>query len=80
MVASKILCEGKLFFGSKRLFENIKEILLEKSIPQKLASLENTAIIAREKAKYYLLNGTGPISQDEYKNLFYTTEETEEIF
>jgi len=80
MVASKILCEGKLFFGSKRLFENVKEILLEKSIPQKLASLENTAIIAREKAKSYLLNGTGPISQDEYKNLFYTTEETEEIF
>jgi len=80
MVASKILCEGKQLFGSKRLFKNIKEILLEKSIPQKLASLENTAIIAREKAKSYLLNVTGPISQDEYKNLFYTTEETEEIF
>jgi|LGVF01.2.fsa_nt_gb vacuolar-type H+-ATPase subunit F/Vma7 len=80
MVASKILCEGKLLLGSKRLFENIKEILLEKNIPQKLASLENTAIIAREKAKSYLLNGTGPISQDEYKILFYTTEETEEIF
>ena len=80
MVASKILHEGKLIFGSKRLFENIKGILLEKSIPQKLASLENTAIIEREKAKSYLLSGTDPISQDEYKNLFYTTEETEEIF
>ena len=80
MVASKILHEGKLIFGSKRLFENIKGILLEKSIPQKLASLENTAIIEREKAKSYLLSRTGPLSQDEYKNLFYTTEETEEIF
>jgi len=80
MVASKILHEGKLLFGSNDLFENIKRILQEKSIPQKLSDLENTAVIEREKARSYLLAGTETILQDEYKNLFYTTEETEEIF
>lgn len=80
MVASKILYEGKLLFGSGRLFKKIKKILIEKEIPQKLADLENTAIIARERARIHLLNKTGPLSSDEYKNLFYTTEETEEIF
>jgi len=80
MVASKILDEGKLLFGSDYLFDSIKKILLEKGIPKKLADLENTAISEREKARSYLLETTGLISQDEYKNLFYTTEETEEIF
>ncbi len=80
MVASKILDEGKLLFGSDYLFDSIKKILLEKGIPKKLADLKNTAISEREKARSYLLETTGLISQDEYKNLFYTTEETEEIF
>ena len=80
MVASKILDEGKLLFGSDYLFDSIEKILLEKGIPKKLADLENTAISEREKARSYLLKTTGLISQDEYKNLFYTTEETEEIF
>jgi len=80
MVASKILDEGKLLFGSDYLFDSIKKILLEKGIPKKLADLENTAISEREKARSYLLETTGLISQDEYENLFYTTEETEEIF
>lgn len=80
MVASKILHEGELLFGSGRLFSKIKKILLKKEIPQKLTDLENTAIIARERARVHLLSKTGPLSSDEYKNLFYTTEETEEIF
>jgi hypothetical protein len=80
MVASKILNEGKFLFGSRRLFYNIIKILFEKKIPQKLSDLENTATIAREKARSYLLKGSDPPSNDEYKNLFYTTEEKEEIF
>ena len=80
MVASKILHEGELLFGSGCLFNKIKKILIEKEIPQKLEDLENTAIAAREKARTHLLNKTGPFPSDEYKNLFHTTEETEEIF
>lgn len=80
MVASKILHEGELLFGSERIFNKIKNMLLKKEIPQKLADLENTAIIARERARTHLLNKSGPLSSDEYKSLFYTTEETEEIY
>lgn len=80
MVASKILSEGKFLFGSMRLFERVKKILQEKSIPEKLAELENTAVIERKNAVSYLLNSKGSLSEEEYKKLFYTTEEKEEIF
>jgi hypothetical protein len=80
MVASKILCEGELLCGSTRLFESIKKLLAEKKIPQKLNELENIAISARQKAESLLLNGSDSHLDDEYKNLFYTTEEKEEIF
>jgi vacuolar-type H+-ATPase subunit F/Vma7 len=80
MVASKILNEGKLLFGSRYLFDKINKILSDKKIPEKLAVLEKNAVAAREKARSYLLNGSGPLSNNEYKNLFYATEEKEEIF
>jgi vacuolar-type H+-ATPase subunit F/Vma7 len=80
MVASKILNEGKFLFGSRYLFDNINKILSDKKIPEKLAVLEKNAVAARAKAVSYLLKGSGPLFKDEYKNLFYTTEEKEEIF
>ncbi len=80
MVASKILWEGNLLYGSSRLFEKVKEILKEKQIPQKIKQLEKIATVEREQAESYILDGTGPLSEDEYKKLFYTTEEKEEIF
>jgi len=80
MVASKILNEGKLLFGSKKLFENIKRILKEKNISQKIKKLEENAIKDRKKAKSHLLRKKVTLLDDDYKKLFFTTEETEEIF
>ena len=80
MVASKLLHEGKFLYGSMQLFENIKKLLQKKRIPEKLAKLENIAIIERVNAKSCLLNDPDPLSQDECTKLFYTKEEAEEIF
>lgn len=80
MVASKILDEGIFIDGNPVLFENIKKMLRQNKIPEKLKKMEDSATIERDNAVSYLLNSTDTLTQDEYKNLFYTTEETEEIF
>lgn len=80
MVASKILYEGKFFYGEHRIFKKIKRMLLEKKIPEKLQIIEKKAIINRKSAKSYLLDGTGALSEEECVKLFYTKEESEEIF
>ncbi len=79
MLASKLLYEGKLLYGSKRMFEKINKMLLERRIPDKLVRLEKKAIINRRNAKFYLLkNAVKP--SEECMKLFYTREEAEEIF
>ena len=80
MVACKILDEGMFLLGSSVLFQKIKELLAQNNITVKLKEMERTAIAERENAKACLINYKGNILQDEYKNLFYTTEETGEIF
>lgn len=80
MVASKILYEGRFLYGSNKIFNKIKEMILEKKIPDKLARLEERAIVNRKNAATYLLKGTGPLPEEESIKLFYTKEETEEIF
>lgn len=80
MVASKILYEGKFLYGSTELFKKIKEMLLEKKIPQKLLALEKEAIAGRKNAESHLLEGSGEFPEDEYMKLFYTKQEKEEIF
>ncbi|MGM0365990.1 MAG: hypothetical protein ACQEP5_05585 [Actinomycetota bacterium] len=80
MVASKILEEGQYLCGSKDLFREIKGMLLKKRIPEKLKCLENNAIQERKKAQQYLLNPESSLSNDEYSRLFFTKEETDEIF
>ncbi|MBN1299544.1 MAG: hypothetical protein JW997_07650 [Actinobacteria bacterium] len=80
MVASKILDEGVYIYGSMKLFEQIKKMLAECRIPEKLKNLEKTASIAREIAWSWLLKDDSNLKQEKYKNLFYTKEETEEIF
>ncbi len=80
MVASKILEEGSYLCGNMALFEKIKEMLRIKGIPDKLNRLEAKAIILRDEAKEYLIKTTAPPTEEKHKILFYTKEETEEIF
>jgi len=80
MVASKILDEGIFVFGSLYLFNKVKDMLAKQKITEKLKKLEETAFAKRVDAWSYLLNNEGTLEQEEYKNLFYTKEETEEIY
>ena len=80
MVASKILNEGKFLCGSKMMFDKIKNMLIERKIPDKLDEAEKAAIINRKHARSYLLKGSGPLPEEECMKLFYTREEAEEIF
>lgn len=80
MVASKLLYEGKLLCGSQRIFENIKKMLFERKIHDKLAELEKKARIKRLEAISCLLEGGDKSLSPEWMNLFYTREEAEEIF
>jgi hypothetical protein len=80
MIASKLLYEGKLLYGSQRMFESIKKMLFERKIDDKLAELEKKAKINRLEATSCLLEGGDKALSQEWMNLFYTREETEEIF
>jgi len=80
MIASKLLYEGKLLLGSQRLFENIKKMLFERKIPEKLAELEEKARINRLEAISRLLESGDKHPSKDWMHLFYTREEEEEIF
>jgi hypothetical protein len=79
-VASKILYEGKYLYGSRKIFDKIKSMLLKRGIPKKLSELESEAIINRKDAESYLLKSKALIKEEEYMKLFYTKQEKEEIF
>ncbi len=79
-IASKILNEGKLLYGSEEIFGKIKKALLEKKIPEKLLKLKEEAIKNRESARSYLLERAGTLPEEECIKLFYTKQEKEEIF
>lgn len=81
MVASKVLNEGKYLCGSPLLYEEIKRMVLDFGIPEKLAALKEKAEIDRENAKKRLLElYYGVINDKEMGQLFYTTNEREEFF
>src|SRR4030042_1363788 len=80
MIASKILDEGEFLYGSRNIFEKIKEMLLENRIPEKLLAIEEKAIAERENARSYMLSSAEILPEDEYMQLFYTKQEKEEIF
>jgi hypothetical protein len=80
MIASKILDEGEFLYGSRDIFEKIKEMLLENRIPEKLLAIEEKAVADRENARSYLLSSTQILPEEEYMKLFYTKQEKEEIF
>lgn len=79
MVACKILQEGTLLYGSEDLFSTIKEMLRKQGVTEKLNDLENRARIFRRNAERDLLNKDPEKIREDYHDLFYPTEESEEF-
>ncbi len=80
MVAAKILHEGEYLYGSRILFERLQKLLEDYGIVAKIAALEEIAKAERQKAERFLLELCETEQAGDYMNLFYTTEEKEEIF
>ena len=79
MVACKILQEGTLLFGNEKLFHEIKCMLRDSGVMDKLRDMESGAIEFREKALQYLLKEDPEKIKQESLDLFYPTEESEEF-
>jgi len=80
MVAIKILHEGKFLYGNLDIFNEVKKLLIDEGIPEKIAELKEKAIINRNNAISKLLTCENPMLDEESFKLFYTTEEREEFF
>ncbi|MBN1570576.1 MAG: hypothetical protein JXA73_22220 [Acidobacteria bacterium] len=80
MIASKIIYEGELLYGSSEVFQKIKAMVEEFGVPEKLAALEKQAIMDRKQAEMSLLVSDPNQSDAAFVNLFYTREEGDEIY
>ena len=80
MVASKILEEGEYLYGSHNLFAQIKKMIAQVCIPERIRLLEEKAHLNRVSAERSLLSAADTEDHDQLMALFYTTEEKEEIF
>ena len=78
MVACKILCECRLLYGSPFVFADLMKIVADSGVRGTIAALESTAAAERAEAERILLDpaacGTCHL------HLFYTREESEEIY
>lgn len=79
-VAAKILDEGQLLCGSFAVFEEVKRLVAQAGVPQRIAELEAAAVHDRERAEQHLLETAADQRMGEYFNLFYTREEGDEIY
>ncbi len=80
MIASKIIHEGELLFGSAAVFRKIKSMVEEMKVPEKLDALEKQAVDSRRDAEISLLQADASRADTEFFNLFYTSEEGDEIY
>ncbi|MDD1749313.1 MAG: hypothetical protein LUO89_05490 [Methanothrix sp.] len=80
MIASKIICESELLYGSAVVFKKIKRMVEEFGVPEKLALLEQRAKENREEAEINLLQSDVRQVDEAFLNLFYTREEGDEIY
>jgi len=80
MIAAKILWEGRYLFGNKDLFKTVKNWLEEMSIPSKVKKMEIQAQKNRKEAESFLLHSQQDLTREDYMALFYTSEESEEIY
>jgi hypothetical protein len=79
MVACKILNEGTLLHGSEDLFRDVKAMLLQTGVAEKINDLEKRAKIFRRDAEEYLLREAPEKIRDETLFLFHPSEESEEF-
>ena len=79
MIASKILHESNLLYGSSSVFRKVKGMVEESGIPRKLALLEQRAEKYREEAELSLLRPDIKEADAATLHLFYTREEGDEI-
>ncbi|MFH0916432.1 MAG: hypothetical protein V1912_08310 [bacterium] len=80
MVACKILAEGELLHGSPEVFSSIQRMLAQRRIPAKLAEMEEKATLFRAEAEQTLRKVGGEQSGSQFLNLFYTSDEGDEIY
>jgi hypothetical protein len=80
MIASKIIHEGELLYGSTEVFQKIKEMVKEFGVPEKLDALEKHATEDRNRAEISLLQSDPTQADAAFLNLFYTHEEGDEIY
>ncbi len=79
MVACKILHEGTLLHGSEDLFREVKAMLFQTGVADKLNDLEKRAKIFRRDAEEYLLREAPEKIRGETLFLFHPSEESEEF-
>jgi hypothetical protein len=80
MIASKIIFESKLLYGSVAVFERIKGMVQEFGVPEKLSILEERAKENRKMAESILLQPEANQVDAAILHLFYTHEERDEIY
>lgn len=80
MVASKILDESKFLLGNASIYSEVKKMVDENGISEKLFSLKESACIDRKDARGKLLAFDDAIFNSEIMHLFYTNDEIEEFF
>jgi DNA-binding Lrp family transcriptional regulator len=79
MVACKIMLEGQYLCGNESVFRSVKDLVDEHGIAARIAELEAKAIAARDQAERVLLEAGPASAEADYRNLFYTLEEGDEI-
>jgi len=80
MIASKIIHEGEHLFGSASLFRKVKTMVEEMKVPEKIGAMEMQAIESRKEAENSLLQSDPSQMDPAFLNLFYTSEEGDEIY
>jgi hypothetical protein len=80
MVACKIMHEGRYLYGSRRIFDRVKALLDEQGIAAALGAMEQRAAAEREQSETVLLAPHLEVADPQILTLFYTREESEEIF
>jgi hypothetical protein len=80
MVACKIMHEGEFLMGAHGLFDDVKQRLASAGIPDRLTQMEAQAETMRQDAEETLAALTDTPKGSELHHLFYTREESEEIY
>jgi hypothetical protein len=80
MVACKILHEGLFLLGSSSVFKQVKDLVAQHGIPERIEEMNASAAGSREEAERSLLNLREDAGGGAYIDLFYTREEGDEIY